>query len=139
MFQTYGQHVMCSVIRKDIQLCVLSVFICTTPIVAVLKSCNFLKHTCFPLHRKQYTVLQNMTHTKAICTSDRFSTVPERKTAFTIRNATTTKRYSFFIGLVFNAIQKSTIKILLKHDWLPDGSNLNYNVTRLRTGHTGSV
>jgi hypothetical protein len=117
-----------------------SVFVCTTPVIAALNTCKVLKHTCFPLHRKQYTFLQNMTRNDVISTGDRVSTVTERKTAFTIRNTKTTKSSSFFfIGFMFNIIQKNTIQILLKHDFLLDGSNISYKAKRLRTGHTASV
>ena len=40
---------------------------------------------------------------------------------------------------MFNIIQKNTVQILLKQDFLLDGSDVNYNAKRLRTGHNASV
>jgi len=51
----------------------------------------------------------------------------------------TKKRSSFCIRFMFNIIQKNTIQILLKNDFLLDGSDVNYKAKRLRTGHTATV
>jgi hypothetical protein len=106
-FQTYVQHVLCSVIRSDIHLRVLSVCTRTSPVIADLNTCEVLKHACFPIQRKQYTFLQNMTSADVISTGDSVSTGMQRKTAFTIRNTMTTKRRIFFIRFMFNIIQKN--------------------------------
>jgi len=38
-----------------------------------------------------------------------------------------------------NIIQKNAIQTLLKHDFLLDGFDVDYNAKRLRTGHIASV
>jgi len=62
-----------------------------------------------------------MTCADAIGAGESVSTVPESKTAFAIRNMIK-KRVGggscFYVPFMFNIIQKNTIQIVLKHDFL---------------------